>query len=93
MSTLAFQGPEISIAADEFSALEQRVLRTVELLKTEREARAAAEKQAAELTQSLESRTAELVRLETELETFKKDRDVVRQRIERLLKQLDDLSA
>jgi septal ring factor EnvC (AmiA/AmiB activator) len=93
MSTLAFQESELPIGADDFSALEQRVLRTVELLKAERDLRAAAEQKAAELHQSLETQTAELLRVEAELDGFKKDRDVVRQRIERLLKQLDELSA
>ncbi len=93
MSTLAFQESEIPTGADDFSALEQKVLRTVELLKTERDARAAAEHRANELHNSLEAQTAELLRVESELEGFKKDRDVVRQRVERMLKQLDELSA
>jgi hypothetical protein len=61
--------------SDYFRALEERVLRTVELLKTERERRAAAEAGAA--------------RLEEELKGLKEERDAVRQRIERLLAQLD----
>lgn len=93
MSTIAFQESEIPIGADDFSALEQRVLRTVELLKAERDLRAAAEKRADELHQGLETQTAELLRVEAELDGFRKDRDVVRQRIEKLLKQLDELSA
>jgi hypothetical protein len=39
MSTLAEHPPEITMAADDFQALEERVLRTVELLKGERELR------------------------------------------------------
>ncbi len=93
MSTLAFQESEIPTGADDFSALEQKVLRTVELLKAERDARVAAEQRANELHGSLEAQTAELLRVEAELEGFKKDRDVVRQRVERMLKQLDELSA
>src|SRR5882757_2971740 len=38
-----------TVSADEFQALEQRVLRTVELIRTEREARAAAEAEVAAL--------------------------------------------
>ena len=41
MSTLALNEQELPISNDDFSALEQRVLRTVDLLRTEREARAA----------------------------------------------------
>ena len=93
MSTLALNEQELPISNDDFSALEQRVLRTVDLLRTEREARAAAEKRAEELHQSLENQTAELLRVEAELQSLTKDREHVRQRIERLLKQLDELSA
>jgi septation ring formation regulator EzrA len=63
-----------SISVDEFQALEQKVLKTVELIKREREARAAAE---AEVTavktelaarkEELESRGQEIVALRQEL--------------------------
>ena len=43
MSTLALEETQLPIAADDFNALEQRVLRMVELLKHERETRTAAE--------------------------------------------------
>ena len=39
MSTLAEHPSEMTMAADDFQALEERVLRTVELLKGERELR------------------------------------------------------
>ena len=54
MSTLAFQPQEATVGADDFAALEQRILRTVDLFKAERSARAAAEAKVAELHQSLE---------------------------------------
>jgi molecular chaperone GrpE (heat shock protein) len=93
MSTFAFQAPETAAANDDFAALEQRVLRTVELLKSERLARAAAEAKVAELHQSLEAQTAELLRVEAEVDAFKSERELVRGRIERLLGQLDELSS
>jgi len=96
MSTLAFQPVETpvedSVGADTFAALEQRVLRAIELLKAERAARAEAEAKVAELHQSLESQTMELLRAESELEAFKGERDHVRGRIEKLLGQLDEFS-
>ncbi len=65
-----------SISIDEFQALEQKVLQTVELIKREREARAAAEAEVAavkaELATSkeeLESRGQEIVTLRQELAT------------------------
>jgi chromosome segregation ATPase len=93
MSTLAPQATETLVVADDFAALEQRVLRTIELLKTERTARAEAEAKVAELHRSLETQTMELLRAESELETFKSEREVVRGRIEKLLGQLDELSS
>jgi len=93
MSTLTFQDSETAVATDDFAALEQRILRAVDLLKAERAARAAAEAKVAELHESLEAQTTELLRVETELEAFKSERDLVRTRIERLLGQLDELTA
>jgi chromosome segregation ATPase len=43
MSTLAVEETQIPLAADDFNALEQRVLRMVELVRSEREARTTAE--------------------------------------------------
>ena len=97
MSTLVSQSPDlsstVSIDADDFAALEQRVLRTIDLLKTERAARSAAESRADELHHSLESQTADLLRVEAEAEALKKDRDAVRGRVERMLSQLDELAS
>ena len=63
-----------SISVDEFQALEQKVLQTVELIKREREARASAEAEVvavkAELAkrkEELESRAQEIVALRQEL--------------------------
>jgi hypothetical protein len=63
-----------SISVDEFQALEQKVLQTVELIKREREAKAAAEAEViavkAELAarkEELESRGQEIVALRQEL--------------------------
>lgn len=99
MSTLAFQVADSSTEMDDFAALEQRVLRAVELLKSERAARTAAEARVSELLRELdeksallEDRAADLGRAESEVESFKTERNVVRTRIERLLGQLDDIA-
>lgn len=55
MSTLVAEETQIPLAADEFNALEQRVLRTVELVKREREARALAESRVQALEASVKS--------------------------------------
>lgn len=77
--------------ADDFQALEERVMRLVELVRGERRERAKAEENAATLQQLLEEQGAQLARTEEELRSLSSDRDQVRNRVERLLKQLDDL--
>lgn len=54
------------ISADEFQALEQKVLRAVEIVKREREARATAEAEVASLQQQLAEGRAELERQQAE---------------------------
>jgi hypothetical protein len=50
-----------SISIDEFQALEQKVLQTVELIKREREAKAAAEAEVAAVKTELAARKEEIV--------------------------------
>ena len=93
MSTLALNDSENLIAADDFAALEERVLRTVQLLKAEREARATAEQNATTLQQMLDEQSAQLTETQAQLHSLEHERDTVRGRVERLLKQLDDVTA
>jgi Tfp pilus assembly protein PilO len=81
--------PTISI--DEFQALEQRVLRTVELIRTEREARANAESEVAALKELLDTASAENSQLTVELSAMKQEREQVKGRVDAMLKQLDEL--
>jgi len=78
-----------TVSADEFQALEQKVLRTVELIKKEREARAAAEAEVVSLRAQLEKHGAESG---AELSALRKEREAVRQRVEKLVKQMDELA-
>ena len=55
MSTLAVEETQIPLAADDFNALEQRVLRLIELVRSERDARAAAEARVQSLEASVKS--------------------------------------
>jgi len=55
MSTLAVEETQIPLAADDFNALEQRVMRMVELVRSEREARAAAESRIQSLDATVKS--------------------------------------
>jgi uncharacterized coiled-coil DUF342 family protein len=91
MSTLAYPATEEAVGADDFAALEQRVLRAVDLVKAERSARIAAEEKVAELQRQLDAMNSASQDSASEIEAYKSERDVVRGRVERLLKQLDEL--
>ena len=79
------------ISADEFQALEQKVLRAVEIVKKEREARAAAEAEISSLREQLAIYQSNARAAETELNTLNKERDQVRARVEKMLQQMDEL--
>ncbi|MGF7181917.1 hypothetical protein [Tunturiibacter psychrotolerans] len=80
-----------SISADEFQALEQKVLRAVEVVKREREARATAEAEVASLRAQLSEAQSLSTMVESELTTLTKEREAVRQRVEKMLQQMDEL--
>jgi hypothetical protein len=80
-----------TVSADEFQALEQKVLRAVEIVKKEREARAAAETEAAALREELATYKSNARMAETELNTLTKEREQVRVRVEKMLQQIDEL--
>jgi hypothetical protein len=79
------------ISADEFQALEQKVLRAVEIVKKEREARATAEAEVASLREQLAAQQSNVRAVETEITTLNKERDAVRLRVEKMLQQMDEL--
>ncbi len=80
-----------TISVDEFQALEQRVMRTVELIRSEREARANAESEMTVLKDLLDTASAENSALTVELAALKQERMQVKTRVDAMLKQLDDL--
>ncbi len=86
------ESPAARSADDDFSLLEQRVLRAVELLKTEREIRAAAESTATTLQQLLDEQSQLLADTEARLKGLEQEREQVRGRVERMMKQLDAFS-
>jgi len=97
------------VSVDEFQALEQKVLRAVEIVKREREARAAAENEVLALREQLAAQSAEFERrvaavqsraevaesekeaAEGQIGALNHEREVVRQRVDRLLQQMDEL--
>lgn len=81
----------MALSMDDFAALEDRVLRAVNLVKRERMARAEAEERAMQAEARLAEHTPLVERLQSELTALRAERDHVRQRVERLLAQLDAL--
>jgi hypothetical protein len=80
-----------TISVDEFQALEQKVLRAVEIVKREREARAAAEAEVASLRDQLAQLGAQSSQTESQLHALSQERDDVRKRVEKMLQQMDEL--
>jgi uncharacterized protein involved in exopolysaccharide biosynthesis len=83
-----------TITADEFLALEQKVLRAVTLIREERDARAAVEAELATAKAEISDLQAKLAAAgsaQSEVENLVRERDVVRQRVEKMLAQMDEL--
>ena len=91
MATLSLQEAE-PVTVDDFSALEERVVRAVELVKRERAARAEAEQKAAHLQSLMEAQSSLLEQAKEQLRTLEREREQVRLRVERLLKQIDEIA-
>jgi uncharacterized coiled-coil protein SlyX len=81
----------LALSADDFSALEERVLRAVNLVKRERLARTEAEERAAKAEAKLAAQAPVADSLQSEVTALRAEREQVRQRVERLLSQLDAL--
>lgn len=83
------EGTALAVSADDFSALEERIVRAVEVVKHERSARAAAEDRANNAEANLREEKDINEQLHKELDALRAERDHVRKRVERLLTQLD----
>jgi hypothetical protein len=81
----------LALSSADFSALEERVARAIGVLKTERQARAAAEQRANDLEAQLSEQRDQAKLLQEEIRSLNLERDQVRQRVEKLLSQLDSL--
>ncbi|MGB9406374.1 MAG: hypothetical protein WCA89_02495 [Terracidiphilus sp.] len=87
----AAESSALRLSVDEFSALEERILRAVNLVKRERFDRVAAEERASAAEAQLRDQGPLADRLQAEVKALRDERDHVRQRVERLLAQLDAL--
>jgi septal ring factor EnvC (AmiA/AmiB activator) len=84
--------PQAPAAEPEALSLsEERIHRTVNVVKQERLARAAADERAAKAEAQLHEQQPLVAQLQKELTALNTERDQIRQRIERLLAQLDSL--
>jgi uncharacterized coiled-coil protein SlyX len=81
----------LSLSADDFSALEARIIRAVEMVRKERLARAEAEERAARAELQLREQAPLVEGLQKEVVGLRTERDYVRQRVDRLLAQFDAL--
>src|SRR5437588_9624348 len=82
---------ETRTSGDDFPALEEKIYKAIELLKSAREGKAAAERDANRLREQLETREEEMDVLRGEMIALRKEREEVRGRVEKMLKQMDTL--
>src|SRR5713226_3694647 len=85
--------PEVERTGEDFPALEEKIYKAIELLKSAREGKAAAERDASRLREQLEQREEEVELLRAEVVGLRREREEVRSRVEKMLKQLDQLVA
>ena len=81
------------VPADDFQALEDKIYRTIELYKSAQEARATAERDVKRLREQLEEREEEVDMLRRESINLRKEREEIRARIEKMLLQIDHITA
>ncbi len=88
----------LTVSADDFDALEDRIYRAVELVKQGRQQGASVEarisdfeSRAVRAEAQLQAQALVLEQLENEVQMLREEREQVRQRMERVLKQLDAL--
>jgi len=80
------------VPADDFEALEHKVYRTIEMYKAARQAQAAAERETQRLRQQLHERDEELAGLRRDSVHLKKEREVIRGRVEKMLEQIESIA-
>ncbi|HZQ90719.1 MAG TPA: hypothetical protein VFA60_02895 [Terriglobales bacterium] len=78
---------------DDFESLEAKVYQTIELLKAAREARAAAERETQRVREQMREQAHEFEALRRELVGLRREREEVRARVEKMLNQIDGLTA
>jgi predicted nucleic acid-binding Zn-ribbon protein len=85
----AFEEVSAEVPADDFQALEDKVYRTIEMYKAAREAKAGVERDLQRVRQQLKEREEENELLRSEALQLRKDREEVRRRVEKMMRQID----
>jgi chromosome segregation ATPase len=93
MSVKVLEKPDVEVSASEFQSLEEKIYRTIELLKTAREGKANAERDVKRVREQLEEREEENEQLRSQMVGLRKEREDVRTRVEKMLKQIDALTS
>lgn len=81
----------LAMSADEFAALEERVLRAVNLVKRERAARNEAEERLLAAEIKVEEQNENIGNLQKEISGLRAEREAIKQRVDKVLAQLDTL--
>jgi translation initiation factor 2B subunit (eIF-2B alpha/beta/delta family) len=92
MALKAVDGLAEQVQADDFEALEEKVYRTIEMVKTARQAQASAERDTGRLRQQLEERDEQLQVLRRETVQLRKEREEIRSRVEKMLQQIEAIA-
>lgn len=93
MAVKAIRESVAPIRAGDFESLEQKVYRAIESLKAARAAKEAAERDVARVRQQMADRADELGSLRHEMVVLRREREEIRGRVEKLLKQIEALTA
>jgi predicted nucleic acid-binding Zn-ribbon protein len=83
---------ELAPSTADFKSLEEKILRTIELLKSAREARAVAERDATRLREQLNEREEEFESMRHEVVALRREREEVRTRVEKMLGHIESLT-
>ena len=81
----------LALSVADFEALEERIVRAVDLVKRERQGRTQAEERAGKAETHVAEQSAVIDQLKQEVRGLRAERDQVRKRVERLLERLDGL--
>jgi len=86
---MSIEDAVMEVPANDLPTLEEKILKTIELVRSARAAQAAAERDSVRLREQLDERQEEVDRLRSELIGLRRDREEARGRVEKLIKQID----